>query len=176
MELKKCKCGSDKVELESSDFGKHDNEIIAEKDKEIEFLKMQVKAMAHFGNQILYYDEQHKQAMLMLKGRLQEILEYHETSKLRQYLPQMPSIILHEDWSCKEYFEISKETSQFIMKELGKARQKHPNWPTDPVYAAAIVAEESGELVQAVLNRDTVNARKEAAHVVVTAIRFLEGK
>lgn len=37
-----------------------------------------------------------------------------------------------------------------IQAELVRAKQKFPQWPTDPVHAAAIVSEEAGELVRAV--------------------------
>jgi NTP pyrophosphatase (non-canonical NTP hydrolase) len=36
-----------------------------------------------------------------------------------------------------------------IMTELADAERKHPDWPADPIHAAAILAEESGELIQA---------------------------
>ena len=37
-----------------------------------------------------------------------------------------------------------------IAAELVRAKRKFPQWPTDPVHAAAIVSEEAGELVRAV--------------------------
>lgn len=36
-----------------------------------------------------------------------------------------------------------------FLDELEKAEHKHPNWPTDPVHAASILAEECGEVVKA---------------------------
>lgn len=67
-----------------------------------------------------------------------------------------------------------------IFKELKQAKEKHPNWPDDIIHAAAIVAEESGELTKAALQwtyeqGDIQDAEKEAIQVIVTAIRFLEG-
>jgi len=67
-----------------------------------------------------------------------------------------------------------------ILEELEKAKSKFPSWPNDPVHAAMVVAEESGELVKDVnelvyepekTNRE--NVRKEALQTAVTAIRFL---
>ena len=39
-----------------------------------------------------------------------------------------------------------------ILVELLRALKKHPSWPIDAVHAAAILAEESGELTQAALD------------------------
>ena len=76
-----------------------------------------------------------------------------------------------------------------ILLELEWAEKKHPVWPADPVYAAAVVNEEAGELVQACNNhtegrktkgRDSMlMAGIEASHTAVTALRFkmhMEGK
>ena len=45
-----------------------------------------------------------------------------------------------------------KTALALIARELIRAQQKHPGWPNDPVHAAAVVAEEAGELVQACLD------------------------
>lgn len=66
-----------------------------------------------------------------------------------------------------------------IFEALAEAEAKFPGFPTDPVHAAAVVAEEAGELVQASLDyaycRSSTHDRmeKEAAHVGAMAIRFL---
>jgi hypothetical protein len=71
-----------------------------------------------------------------------------------------------------------------IGAELDRARQIHPEWPRDQIHAAAIVAEESGELIRAAINReygrgvhaaDDLEMRTEAIHTAATAIRFLVG-
>lgn len=79
------------------------------------------------------------------------------------------------------YSRISRNTIKYVMEEMDKARGKYPEWPTDIVHSAAIVAEESGELVRAALNshyhgEDNRWADKEAIQTIVTAIRFVEGK
>jgi len=66
-----------------------------------------------------------------------------------------------------------------IRKELAKAKSKFPWWPSDPVHAAAIVSEESGELTQAALQftyeKGPATAMlEEAVQVGAMAIRFIE--
>lgn len=65
-----------------------------------------------------------------------------------------------------------------IFAELRRAEAKFPGWPDDVVHGAAIVAEESGELVQASLdlfynrgNREHVI--KEAVQTAAMSLRFL---
>ena len=73
------------------------------------------------------------------------------------------------------------EASHVILREVARAKGLHPRWPSDIVHAAAIVAEESGELVRAALRFEygeggTVeDVRREAVHTAATCIRLLEG-
>ena len=66
-----------------------------------------------------------------------------------------------------------------ILLEMKRAEQLHPDWPSDPVHAAAIVCEESGELVQAALDYqygrspDTSKIRAEAVQTAAMALRLL---
>lgn len=67
-----------------------------------------------------------------------------------------------------------------ILAELERAKAKFPQWPSDPIHAAAIVGEESGELIRAAVihvyeNGSEDECWKEAVQTAVTAIRFLEG-
>ncbi|HEC62731.1 hypothetical protein LCGC14_2197380 [marine sediment metagenome] len=69
---------------------------------------------------------------------------------------------------------ISKE----IFKELKAAEEKFPEWPTDVIHAAAIVAEESGELVKAAIDFHYGRGSKsellrEAVQTGAMAFRFL---
>ena len=66
-----------------------------------------------------------------------------------------------------------------ILDELIKAKKKYPDWPDDMVHQAAIVSEESGELIRAVLNHvyhdgSIEDVRNEAIQTAAMAIRFLE--
>lgn len=67
-----------------------------------------------------------------------------------------------------------------IETELGKAVTKFPTWPTDPIHAAGVVGEESGELVKSVLEytyephkTSLDEVRSEAIQTAAMAIRFL---
>jgi len=66
-----------------------------------------------------------------------------------------------------------------IADELEKAKKKFPEWPKDIIHQAAIVGEESGELIQACLQNQyekgpKTNCIGEAIQVAAMAIRFLE--
>lgn len=67
-----------------------------------------------------------------------------------------------------------------IEYELHRATAKFPTWPDDPIHAAAVVAEESGELVRAVLQAtyepgkaDMEDVAVEAVQTAAMAVRFL---
>lgn len=66
-----------------------------------------------------------------------------------------------------------------LLEELDRAEKKFPTWPTDPVHAGAIVAEEAGELTRATLihvyEQDNLhNMLEEAIQTGAMAIRFLK--
>ncbi len=74
----------------------------------------------------------------------------------------------------------SNEAFKAVFHEVQRAQKKFPEWPTDPVHAAAIIAEELGELQKAILevtyephksNRGDV--QEEAIQTAAMAIRFL---
>jgi hypothetical protein len=67
-----------------------------------------------------------------------------------------------------------------ILSELERSKAKFPQWPTDPIHAAAIVSEESGELIRAAVMHTYEGGSerecyKEAIQTAVVTIRFLEG-
>lgn len=45
-----------------------------------------------------------------------------------------------------------EEAVKHIFNELDKAEKKWPTWPTDKIHMTAILAEETGEAVQAALD------------------------
>ena len=67
-----------------------------------------------------------------------------------------------------------------VITELDMARVKWPDWPVDPVHAAAVVSEEAGELVQAANDfcysgGDLDRMKAEAIQTVAMGLRFLDG-
>jgi len=67
-----------------------------------------------------------------------------------------------------------------VIKELITARLKFPNWPNDPLHAVAILQEEAGELMKAVLEHtyepyksSREDVRKEAIQTAAMCFRFL---
>jgi NTP pyrophosphatase (non-canonical NTP hydrolase) len=68
-----------------------------------------------------------------------------------------------------------KTALEIVALELGKAKSKHPKFPYRYADRLSIVMEEVGELAAAI--NDEENKKRlieEAAHVAVTAIRFIE--
>lgn len=73
----------------------------------------------------------------------------------------------------------TREIIEQILLELERAESKHPEWPKDMIHAAAIVAEESGELVQAALQHKYEKGELhplsvEASQTATMAVRFLK--
>lgn len=65
-----------------------------------------------------------------------------------------------------------------IVREIERAEKKFPTFPLDPIHAAAVIAEESGELVQASLQYvyeggDLPKMRGEAVQTAAMCFRFL---
>lgn len=59
--------------------------------------------------------------------------------------------------------------------EYDKAKKKHPVFPRDPASGLCIISEELGELAEAINDKEPSERQiEEAAHVAVTAIRFIE--
>jgi len=72
-----------------------------------------------------------------------------------------------------------------VFTELNNAKRKFPKWPKDCIHAAAVVAEESGELVRAALQftyetdlqrprQQHEKMKREAIQVAAMALRFLD--
>jgi hypothetical protein len=65
-----------------------------------------------------------------------------------------------------------------LRAELALAEEKHPDWPSDVIHAAAILQEEAGELIQAALDYYYADGSKwalitEAQQCGAMALRFL---
>jgi NTP pyrophosphatase (non-canonical NTP hydrolase) len=67
-----------------------------------------------------------------------------------------------------------------IQDEVERAMRKFPQWPTDPIHAVAVIAEECGELQKAILEAvyepykgNRPNIRTEAVQTAAMCVRFL---
>jgi len=65
-----------------------------------------------------------------------------------------------------------------VFEELQRAEEKFPGFPEDPIHAAAVLAEENGELQKAVLQwtyegGSVKDVREEAVQTAAMALRFL---
>ncbi|MFL5808068.1 MAG: hypothetical protein ACJ749_01025 [Flavisolibacter sp.] len=75
--------------------------------------------------------------------------------------------ILNAFWDTLD-FKTKAILAEFAA-EMQSAKVKHPDWPVDVIHQAAIVAEESGELVRAALQSTYENADKD--HITREAIQ-----
>ena len=65
--------------------------------------------------------------------------------------------------------------NEYVLEQLEKAKAKHPVFPANPSDGHCIISEELGELAEAINDQQgKERMREEAAHVAVTAIRFIE--
>lgn len=72
-----------------------------------------------------------------------------------------------------------RSTIEAILTELERAEKKFPFWPDDIIHAAAIVGEESGELIRAAIQYryeggKITDCKKEAIQTGAMAVRFLK--
>ena len=71
--------------------------------------------------------------------------------------------------------EKSNTALEIVALELGKAKGKHPKFAVSPADGVCIINEELGELAAAINDGESRERQiEEAAHVAVTAIRFVE--
>lgn len=75
--------------------------------------------------------------------------------------------------------ETEVDKIQDILNELERAETKFPTWPDNIIEQAAIVSEESGELIRAALQvkyegGNIEDCRKEAVQTAAMCIRFLK--
>ena len=77
---------------------------------------------------------------------------------------------------------IEMNISDHVQQEVSRAKLKFPDWPTDPLHAVAIIAEEFGELQKAVLEHiyelhkgvSNDDIRQEAIQTAAMCHRFIE--
>ena len=65
-------------------------------------------------------------------------------------------------------------TIEKIKEAVEHAREKHPTYAVISEQGVSIIAEEFGEMAQAVNDNDKSKAKEEAFHVIATCIRFVE--
>lgn len=77
--------------------------------------------------------------------------------------------------------DAERQAVALVIQELLRAKEKHPRWPTDPVHASAILAEEAGEAVKAALDvtyadGDYRDWHEELSHTGAMALRCLSNE
>jgi hypothetical protein len=83
------------------------------------------------------------------------------------------------DYVTDRQLQAIEQIVKQILEELDHAKELHPDYPTDMIHQVAIVAEEAGELLKAVLDYqsgkcEATDIIKEALQVGAMAVRFLE--
>lgn len=81
-------------------------------------------------------------------------------------------------WKFNSLSYEDKLSIGLVIDELAKARAKYPDFPKDIVHQAAIVGEESGELVRASINAyyengSLTDVQAEAVQTAATALRVI---
>lgn len=84
-----------------------------------------------------------------------------------------------EQYKDKVVFEKKADTEktalEIVALELGRAKMKHPAFPQIVSDRLSIIGEEFGELAAAINDGESKSRQiEEAAHIAVTAIRFIE--
>ena len=80
-----------------------------------------------------------------------------------------------------DFADLNRDTQYWLIQiahELKRAEKKHPAFPEDVIYQAAILAEETGEVVRAAVNVQLeggamLEVKKEAIQTGAMAVRLL---
>lgn len=101
--------------------------------------------------------------------------DFVSMKEARSIAESLKEIITSEKSELSDINDIFRD----IIIEVNRAETKHPNWPSDQVYAAAIVGEESGELMRAAVQYQMEGGEKneiklEAIQTAATCIRLLK--
>lgn len=99
--------------------------------------------------------------------------------KMRRYMKSGGVELIEEKVMVSIHHSNAVSLCQEILDELERSENIHPNWPTDPVHAGAILAEEAGEVVKAINNvvtkhKEDSDYRTEAVQCAAMCIRFLK--
>ena len=92
-----------------------------------------------------------------------------------------PANLIAAAWPRSHADEKLRVVLEEVILELKRATKKFPQWPTDPVHAVNIVAEELGELQREINQHvysltddfDPTNLRTEAIQLAAMSLRFL---
>lgn len=82
-------------------------------------------------------------------------------SRFMLAMSKVPFLAHAEQLHAHELYDHDLAILLLIVKEYRRAKEKHQFWPADPIHAAAIVAEESGELIRAALQLGYEHGSKE---------------
>lgn len=111
-----------------------------------------------------------------------DVLQASQCAKTTAAQPSTPEWVemfnTYESYCCKT--DPYADALALIRRELSRALEKFPTWPTDPTHAMNVITEEAGELAQKVdelcyePGKTTVEkAQHEAAQLGAMAMRFL---
>lgn len=104
-------------------------------------------------------------AVAIMEGQEPELIAFPEEVELEQ----VPAVVNGAAFN---------RAMEAIAAELKRATTKHPHWPQDMVYKAAIVQEESGELIRAAVQYEMEGGAltpiiEEAVQTASTCIRLI---
>lgn len=101
----------------------------------------------------------------------------HECKNCRERFTTVESVVAKKAAVIKAAKKDAAEKTalEIVALELGRAKAKHPDFPYLYSDRLSIIAEELGELAAAINDEENKDRQiEEAAHVAVTAIRFIE--
>lgn len=99
----------------------------------------------------------------------------YECKGCKKRFSTLETYFVARDKADKTCYAAEDAALEIVAIELGKAKAKHPEFPYLYSERLSIIAEEFGELAAAINDEeDKTRIVEEAAHIAVTAIRFIE--